>query len=211
MLTLRRPCNPVMQPAIALLLFATVVPACSKTQPTNNKSVRFRVAEEGKQEEIKSGQYRHQAERAALAFINSIRAGTQQGEILADAELSLRDRHRALQSLKQFVNSQEWQRWFTGIEIINGHEDSAECYFRGSSGEILLLLLGYYVDVKEWRVEAYEIPTITFKRPAGESYASYIDGSISKARNGAKSYKEGVSVDGRYYIDYQSIAVPLQR
>jgi len=146
------------------------------------------------------------AEKTALQFVDSLRRNKyvdDVADIPADAELSRQDRIAAFRMLEEFAKSQEWNLWFTSIDVLDGKEDSVDCYLGGADGGMLVLLLGYHYDVNEWRIDAYETPDRTFARPQGESYAKYIARSISESKDDAKPYKDGVKVDGRYFIDYR--------
>lgn len=147
------------------------------------------------------------AERLALDFIDVIRHDQYSAsfaEIHADTELSPQDRSAARAKLRGFIQSQNFNLWVTFIDVVDGKEDSVDCYLRGISGGLLVLMLAYRYDIKEWRIDAYEIPEVTFKRPEGESYTDYVNRSISESRRDAKPYKNGVHGDGRYFIEYAS-------
>jgi hypothetical protein len=145
------------------------------------------------------------AERLALAFIDIIRHDYYSktfAEIDADAELTAHDRAVARQKLKNFVSSQIWNIWFTSIEVVDGKEDSVDCYLRGNRGGVLVFMFGYHYDINEWRLDAYEIPDVTFARPKDESCTDHVTRSISEAKTNATPYRNGVHDDGRYFIEY---------
>lgn len=147
----------------------------------------------------------HEAERVVLDFIASVQRGkykTNVPDIPADAELKPADRVEAFRLLEKFLQSQDFTLWTTFIKVVGNKEDSADCFLRGTKGEHLVLLAGYHYDRKEWRVDAYEIPSRTFKRPAGESYSDYVTRSVSEAKLGAKTYKTGLTTDGNYVISH---------
>jgi len=147
----------------------------------------------------------HQAERLALDFIYVIRHDAYSetfSEIPADAELPPQDRAVARQKLNSFVKSQDWNLWFTSIDVVDGKEDSVDCYLRGTAGGLLVLMFGYHYDINKWRIDAYEIPEVTFARPKDESYADYVTRSVSESRKTARPYKNGVQGNGRYFIEY---------
>jgi hypothetical protein len=147
----------------------------------------------------------HEAERIALDFIDDIKDGQYVNSILeidADTELSPQDRVAAFRMLEQFIRTQKWKLWFTSIEVFEGHEDSVDCYLRGTDGGLLVLLLGYHYDIAEWRIDAYEIPELTFSRPENEPYADYVARNVAESKAGAQPFKDGVQGDGRYFIEY---------
>lgn len=147
----------------------------------------------------------HDAERVALEFITSIRNSeyrTDIPDIPVDADLSSQERARVFRLLERFIKSQEWHLWFTSIDVFEGNEDSVDCYLRGADGGLLVLLLGYHYDIREWRIDAYEMPELTFARPEGESYAAYVARSVAESKHGAKPYNDGVDGDGPYFIEY---------
>ena len=151
----------------------------------------------------------HHTERVALEFVNAVRRdgfANHVPDIPADAELSLQDRAAAFRTLELFIKSQDWSLWFTSVEVIDGEEDSVDCYLRGTRGDMLVLLLGYHYDAEEWRIGAYEIPERTFARPGGESYEDYIARNIADARRDARPFSDGIDGDGQYFIDYRVIA-----
>jgi hypothetical protein len=65
-------------------------------------------------------------------------------------------------------------------------------------------MFGYHYDINQWRIDAYEIPDVTFARPKDESYTDYVTRSISESRTNATPYKNGVHDNGRYFIEYAS-------
>lgn len=147
----------------------------------------------------------HLAERLALDFIYVIRNDAYSAsfsEIRADADLSSQDSGLARQKLKTFIKSQNWNLWFTSINVVDGKEDSVDCYLRGNGGGLLVLLFGYDYDIKHWRLDAYEFPDLTFERPKDESYTDYVTRSIAESRTNATAYTNGAQADGRYFIEY---------
>ena len=143
----------------------------------------------------------HDAEHVAFQFITNIRDDrTAILNIAADAELSAAERDVAFRALKRFIKSQEWDLWFTSIDVYEGKEDSVDCYLRGDDGGLLILLLGYHYDVKEWRIGAYEIPGRTFARPENETYADYVARSVAESKKDAKPYTDRIRDDGRYHF-----------
>ncbi len=148
----------------------------------------------------------HKVERLALDFIDVTRNDAYSESfavIAADSELPPGDRIVARQKLTAFVKSQNWNLWFTSINVVDGKEDSVDCYLRGSSGGLLVLMFGFHYDINKWRIAAYEIPEVTFARPENESYSDYVTRSISESRANATPYKNGVQGDGRYFIEYE--------
>ena len=147
----------------------------------------------------------HAAETVAVDFISTL--GTldfsdKHPEVPGDAELSARDQRVAFDALQEFVKARQWTQSFTEIDLFDGQEDSATCYFRSSDGEFLVLMLGYHYDVKEWQIGAYEIPARTFARPEGETFADYVLRSVNAAKAAASPYRPGVTADGSYFIEY---------
>lgn len=156
----------------------------------------------------------HHAERLALDFIFQIRHDAYSStfsEIRADADLPAKNRVAARQKLNSFVKLQDWNLWFTSIDVVDGKEDSVDCYLRGTAGGMLVLIFGYHHDIDQWRLDAYEIPDVTFARPKDESYADYVTRSISESRRDAKPYKNGVQGDGQYFIEYGEAPTPSQQ
>lgn len=137
-----------------------------------------------------------------MKFIDELRKGGFVISPAVDAELSSQERMANITALQRFVRSQQWNLWFTSIELIGKRPDSVDCYLRGDRGGFLVLLLGYYDDRKEWRVDAYEIPEITFKRPENESYEDYVARSMAEAKAAAKPYDPRTAADGSFFIEY---------
>lgn len=189
----------------ALILVATAVTGCSNATLSTDQETQS-VASAARIDGHVSPTPSHAAEEVALQFVDSLRRNEYLNEVAdipADAELSRQDRTTAFRMLEDFARTQEWQLWFTSIDVIDGAEDSVDCYLRGTDGGILVLLLGYHYDVEEWRIDAYEIPVRTFARPEGESYEQYIVRSILELEDGGTPFKDGVDRDGRYFIDHR--------
>lgn len=147
----------------------------------------------------------HPSELVALKFIDDVIQDQYHNEILdisADAELALPDRIAAFRTLERFIRSQDWQLSCTFIYVANSQEDSAECYLCGSRNEWLVLYIEYHYNISKWLIGAYEIPSYTFSRPAGESYDEYIIRNITEGKNSGMAYSQVISIDGQYFISY---------
>jgi hypothetical protein len=148
----------------------------------------------------------HIVEQIVLDFIDALCNDQYRDTIPvidADAELAPEDRIAVFRTLEHFVKSQKWSLWFTSFDVLNHVEDAADCYLMGTSGDVMLLLLGYHYDVGQWRIGAYEIPEYTFSRPQGESYADYMERNLAKSYLGAQPLQQGIHEDGRYFIDHR--------
>lgn len=189
---------------VALIVASIIFVGCSDTKPKVTQSSTS-APTTNSTSDPKPKVHTHRAERLALDFIDVIRDDLYSAsfsEIRADAELTPKDRAVARQKLHGFVKSQDWNLWFTSIDVVDGKEDSVDCYLRGNAGGLLVLMLGYHYDINEWRIDAYELPDLTFARPKDESYTDYVTRSISESRSDAKPYKNGVQGDGHYFIEY---------
>jgi predicted RND superfamily exporter protein len=147
----------------------------------------------------------HSSELVALKFIGDVMQGQYQNKILdisADAELALPDRIAAFRDLEKFIKTQDWQLSCTFIDVANSQADAAECYLYGSRNEWLVLYIEYQYNISQWLIGAYEIPSYTFSRPAGESYDEYIVRSITEGKNSRMAYPKVTSNDGQYFISY---------
>lgn len=192
-----------MRTAYAMLVVLSLVSGCSQRDtPTNDRLNPSALAETTAGE---SSQVNHETEQIALSFIDLVQAeafSESVADFAVDSALPPQDRINEFRNLEKFIKAQKWQPWLTSIEIVNGNEDSATCYLRGSDGNYLVLLLGFRYDIKQWQLDAYEMEGRTFARPANESYEEYVTRSVAEEMNGATPYRSGVREDGKYFIDH---------
>lgn len=193
---------------LCVVLSVLVIGGCFNAQPPdssvdNADEVAVSSPNDSISEESQTVMPAHDAEQAALQFIEAVRDDISKiPDIPADAELSIEGRVLALRELERFIESQAWNLWFTYIEVFEGNEDFVDCYFRGADGDLLVLMFEYDFAAQAWAISAYEIPTLTFARPDHESYADYVTRSVAELKADAQPYRDGVVGDGGYFIEY---------
>jgi hypothetical protein len=147
----------------------------------------------------------HSFEMVALRFISDVNQDKYKDEILdisTDSELAPDDRIIAFRELEEFIKTQDWQILHTFVDVVNLQEDAAECYLYGSKKDWLVFYIEYHYNISQWLVGAYEIPTCTFSRPAGESFNDYVVRSIKEGQQNGSIYQKKIDQDGHYFISY---------
>lgn len=146
------------------------------------------------------------AEQLIKDFVAEVQNDRYRGRIVefpADRELPPPEREHAFRNLEQLVKSRRWRPAFTSIDVVRGIEDYVTVYLRGGASEWLTLSASYQYDVHRWQLDSYETSQRSFARPAGESFADYMLGSIAEVKAAGRPHPGGVAEkDGQYFIEY---------
>lgn len=145
----------------------------------------------------------HPAETAAEQFVSMFSGDELPNPLPTIPELRKLDddaRDESLQTLQQYLRSQHWTLWFTEIVVSGGQEDVADCYFKGSKDEHLVLGLAFHKNT--WIVTTYEIPAKPFARVHGETMEEYVSEMVAEAKEQGEPYHNGTLADGLYLLEH---------
>lgn len=150
----------------------------------------------------------HEVEKIVFDFIKDIKADTYRDNIYffeSDTELTTDDREHYFRRLEKYIRNNEWDLYFTSIEIWEGNEDLADVILKARSGDIVIFILGFWYDTERWELDGYEFPALTYDRPDDQSYEDYVRQIIDEAKDAGVSYSERATIDdnGLYFIEYQ--------
>jgi len=106
--------------------------------------------------------------------------------------------------LEKFIKNNQWNLYFTAVDLYEGDEITADVILKAKSGALLVLCLNYWYDTAQWELDAYEFPGLTFQRPSNQGYDDYVKEIIVNAKDVGVDYaqRETIKDEGTYYIEY---------
>jgi hypothetical protein len=125
------------------------------------------------------------AQRPAITRLNN-----QQG-----AELD-----ELFRTLQRYIQSQQWNLWFTEIVVLGGKEDVATCFFQSSNQDSLVVMLAFHQN--SWVVTACETTATRFARSEDETVDQYASNMVTSVKEQGTTFLEGPLVDGVYFIEH---------
>ena len=189
---------------LSLLLFVLLCGAsCSKSQKEEQPSSTI-AQPVAKRACVRSS--KHPSEKIALKLIQDIQANKFSEApytFRSDREFSKETREELFRSLERYIKNDQWCLWHTRVDLYDGIDDSADVILRARTGGYLVLLVGYeYVD-KRWRVSAYEFPEMTFKKPKGVSFVTYVEQGVRSGKDRAvpSARRHKLKDEGTFYIE----------
>jgi hypothetical protein len=167
----------------------------------------FVACGEEKTEVVQKHQPKHQVERLAFQFIKDLKADKYKDEIYffeADTEFTYDDRVDYFRRLEKFIRNNDWNLYYTIVDMYDGVDDFADVILKSKSGDLLVLCYAYWYDTERWELDAYEFPGLTFDRPADQLYEDYVQEIIDDAKEIGVPYaqRETIESEGTYYIGY---------
>ncbi len=149
---------------------------------------------------------KHPSERAALQLIRDVQAGKFARApyvFEADREFPKERREELSRSVERYIKNRQWCPWHTRVELYDGIDDAADVILKATSGEYLVLLVGYEYADQRWQASAYEFPEMTFKKPQGLSFVTYVEQGVREAKKHAVPFARRYEIDeqGAFYIE----------
>lgn len=144
----------------------------------------------------------HPAKTAAEQFVSMFSGDELPNPLPKIPELRKLDddaRDESLRTLQQYLRSQHWTLWFTDLVVSGGQEDVADCYFKGSKGEHLVLGLAFHENT--WIVTTYEIPAKPFARADDETLEEFVNRMVTLAKEQGTPFRKGPLPDGLYLLE----------
>jgi hypothetical protein len=156
---------------------------------------------------VQKHQPKHEVERISLDFIKDVKTDVYKDEAYffeADTEFPTDERISYFRRLEKFIKNNDWDLYYTIVDVYDGVDDLADVILKSKSGDIVILCLAYWYDTERWELDAYEFPGLTFDRPADQLYEDYVQEIIDDAMAAGVPYaqKNTIETDGTYYIKY---------
>ncbi len=180
-----------MKHAFTALLAALVLTACAEEK---NETPKHRP--------------QHEVETIVLDFIQNVKHDRYRHDpyfFLADTEFTTDERVNYFRRLEKYIKNNQWDLFFTIIEIYDGTDDMADVILKARSGDLVIFMLGYWYDTERWELDAYEFPALTFDRPLDQSYDEYVKQIMDETREYGVpvSNKHTIENSGIYYIEHK--------
>jgi|GEM_PF-3272765 len=150
---------------------------------------------------------KHEVEDIVFEFITDLKSDVYADHIFffqSDTELTKEDRQYYFRRLETFVRNNEWDLFFTAVDMYDGQEDIADVILQAASGDIVIFIVAYWYDTERWELDGYEFPGLTYDRPEDQSYEDYIAEIIDNAKEFGvpHSQRNTITDMGTYYIEY---------
>lgn len=150
---------------------------------------------------------KHEVERIALNFVKNVKANKYSENIYffeADSEFTVEEQEHYFRRLEKYIKNNDWDLYFTVIDVWEGNDDAADVILKSSTGKLLVFCLGFWYDTESWELDAYEFPALTFSRPEDQLYEDYVQEIIDNSKEYGVDYseKETIEEEGSYYIQY---------
>jgi hypothetical protein len=153
-------------------------------------------------------QPKHVVETIVLDFVQNIKKDLYREDpyfFLADTEFTTDERENFFRRLEKYIKNNQWDLYFTIVEVYEGTDDMADVILKARSGDLVIFMLGYWYDTERWELDAYEFPALTFDRPLDQPYEEYAMQIIddSKEYGVPFSEKHTIENEGFYYIEHR--------
>jgi len=150
---------------------------------------------------------RHEVEEIVFDFIADLKDDVYADNIFffqSDTELTKEDRSYYFRRLETFVRNNEWDLFFTAVDMYDGQDDIADVILKAGSGDIVIFIVAYWYDTERWELDGYEFPGLTYDRPEDQSYEDYVAEIIANAKDYGVPYSQRKTITdmGTYYIEY---------
>ena len=150
----------------------------------------------------------HEVEIIVLDFVQNVKKDHYSNDpyfFLADTEFTTDERVNFFRRLEKYLKNNQWDLYFTVIEVYDGMDDMADVILKARSGDLVVFMLGYWYDTERWELDAYEFPGLTFDRPLDQTYEDYVMQIIDETREYGvpNSEKHTIENNGIYYIEYK--------
>jgi hypothetical protein len=145
----------------------------------------------------------HPAVAVAYGLIDAIRAGTYDHEVYqlsSDDEFPPAKRAALFRDLARYIAGSVWTVDVVALGFARGREDDVELWLHSDDGGWLALYVGYHYDAKRWRVDGYEYPKMTFKKP-GASVEEYVVTRLLELRHLPPVRDHRAGEDGTFRLD----------
>lgn len=162
----------------------------------------------GQENEMPKLQPKHVVETIVLDFVQSIKKDLYREDpyfFLADTEFATDERESFFRRLEKYIKNNQWDLYFSIIEVYDGTDDMADVILKARSGDLVIFMLGYWYDTERWELDAYEFPALTFDRPLDQSFEDYVKQIIDDTREYGVPFSERQAIEntGLYYIEHQ--------